>query len=87
MKHSTCDAGELIVSLWENFKEHISDKNKTITAQNMINILINQDLIDNVGSIEEAYGCDSYLDSAIDAILEEHCDNDDEEDDYNDFDE
>lgn len=86
MKHSTVDAGNLISSLWEAIKDNIPDRQKQQTALNMINVLINQDIIDDVSSIEEAYGCDSSLDSAIDEVIEEYKDDEDGDDEFGDYD-
>lgn len=61
----------LIIEVWDTFKEYIPDKNKGTAANQYIDFLVGND-IDN-DTLEGYLGYDPYLDDAINLVL----DNDD----------
>lgn len=66
--------------IWEYFKDHVSDKKKEDVALGMIELFQAHDLIDDVKNLEEIYGVDNHLDSAINTLIE--LDDEEEIDDY-----
>ena len=77
---------DLIIEIWDVFKEYISDKNKETAANHFVDMLIGKDVEASV--LKGLVGYDSYLDDAIQLALaeEEEEDYDEDEEDY-DYDE
>lgn len=69
---------DLIIEIWDVFKEYISDKNKETAANHFVDMLIGKDVEDNV--LRGLVGYDSYLDDAIQLALAEEEDDDYDED-------
>lgn len=77
---------DLIIEIWDVFKEYISDKNKEVAANHFVDMLIGKDVEANV--LKGLMGYDPYLDDAIELALADEEEEDEyyDEDDY-DYDE
>jgi hypothetical protein len=77
---------DLIIEIWDVFKEYISDKNKETAANHFVDMLIGKDV--ELSVLKGVMGYDPFLDDAINlAIADEEEDEEDfEETDY-DYDE
>lgn len=75
----------LIIEIWDTFKEYIPEKNKEIAANQFVDFLLGKEV--DIETLESLQGFDSYLDEAIDIILEENKNLDGEEDEGYDEDE
>jgi spermidine/putrescine-binding protein len=71
----------LIVETWDVFREYIPDKHKETAANHFIDFLLGKDVA--VSVLEGFMGYDPFLDQAIELVINESEDNDDdyEEDD------
>jgi hypothetical protein len=72
---------DLIIEVWDVFKEYISDKNKETAASHFVDMLIGKDV--ETGVLKSIMGYDAYLDDAITLATADEIDEDFEEDDYN----
>jgi hypothetical protein len=72
---------DLIIEVWDVFKEYISDKNKETAASHFVDMLIGKDVETSV--LKSIMGYDAYLDDAITLATADDIDEDFEEDDYN----
>jgi hypothetical protein len=79
---------DLIIELWDVFKEYIPDKNKEIAANHFVDFLLGKDVSQSV--LEALLSYDPHLDDAINLVIEneeeESDDADDEWDTYSDED-
>jgi hypothetical protein len=75
---------DLIIEVWDVFKEYISDKNKETAANHFIDMLIGKDIETSV--LKSIMGFDPHLDDAITLATADDKDDEFEEDDY-DYDE
>lgn len=73
---------DLIIEVWDTFREYISDKNKEVAANQYIDFLIGKDV--ELSVLQSLMGYDSYLDNAIQLVVDENKDDEDEidEEDY-----
>jgi hypothetical protein len=72
---------DLIIEIWDVFKEYISDKNKETAANHFVDMLIGKDVDASV--LKSLIGYDSYLDDAITLATEDEVEDDEfDEDDY-----
>lgn len=62
----------MVVDLWESVRDQIPEKKREDIAAAMLEVLLDHHIIEEVKDIEEAKGSDTYLDGAIDLIIEEH---------------
>ena len=79
---------DLIIEIWDVFREYVPDKNKEIAANHYVDFLVGQDVETSV--LEGLMGYDSHLDGAIELVLREDGDIDEDdidEDDINYYDE
>jgi thiaminase len=80
---------DLIIELWDVFREYISEKNKEIAANHYVDFLVGQDVKTSV--LEGLMGYDPHLDGAIELVLRADGavdeDDEDDEDDINYYDE
>jgi hypothetical protein len=60
---------DLIIEIWDVFKEYISDKNKETAANHFVDMLIGKDVDEAV--LKGMLGYDPYLDDAINLALED----------------
>jgi hypothetical protein len=76
----------LVMELWDTFREYIPDKNKEMAASQYVDFLLGKDI--DAGTLESFLGYDSYLDTAIQNVLDEEKEFEEEEnEDYYDEDE
>jgi hypothetical protein len=72
---------DLIIEIWDIFKEYISDKNKEIAANHFVDFLLGKDV--ETSTLKALVGYDSALDDAIELVTEEEeVDTDVDEDDW-----
>lgn len=73
---------DMIMEVWDTFKEYIPDKNKETAAHQYVDYLLGKDV--DTGVLESFMGFDTYLDIAIKAVIDEvsEWDDGDEEDSY-----
>jgi len=71
---------DLIIEVWDVFKEYISDKNKETAANHFVDFLLGKDV--DSATLKALVGYDTYLDDAIDIIVsgEEETEEDEEDD-------
>jgi hypothetical protein len=60
---------DLIIEIWDTFKEYVPEKNRENAAAHFIDFLIGRDV--EMSVIESLLGFDTHLDNAIEVILEE----------------
>ena len=70
---------DMIMEVWDTFKEYIPDKNKETAAHQYVDYLLGKDV--ETGVLESFMGFDSYLDIAIKAVVDEVSEWDDVEED------
>ena len=68
----------LIIEIWDTFREYISEKNKEMAANQYVDYLLGKDV--EVATLEGLVGFDPHLDDAIKAVVDEEKDWEDEED-------
>jgi hypothetical protein len=71
---------QLIIDVWDTFKDYIPEKNRETAASHYVDFLVGQDV--ELSVLESVMGYDANLDSAIELIVEEYEDDIDEDDDY-----
>jgi len=73
---------DLIIEVWDTFREYVSDKNKEVAANQYIDFLIGKDV--ELSVLEGLMGYDTYLDNAIQLVIDENKDDEDDidEEDY-----
>lgn len=77
---------DLIIGVWDTFKDYIPEKNRETAATHFVDFLIGQDV--ELSVLESVMGFDPHLDSAIQLIVDEFNDeNQIDEDDIYDEDE
>lgn len=77
---------DLIIEVWDVFREYVSDKNKEVAANQYVDFLLGKDV--ELSTLEGLMGYDSHLDNAIELVVrEEKEESDPDEEDNWDFDE
>jgi len=72
---------DLIIEIWDVFKEYISDKNKEIAANHFVDFLLGKDV--ETSTLKALVGYDSALDDAIELVAgDEDVDTEVDEDDW-----
>ena len=73
---------DLIIEVWDTFREYVSDKNKEVAANQYIDFLIGKDV--ELSVLQGLMGYDTYLDNAIQLVVDENKDEEDDidEEDY-----
>lgn len=75
---------DLIIEIWDVFKEYISDKNKETAANHFVDMLLGKDVEASV--LKGLMGYDPHLDDAITLATEEDAEEDDfDEDDIDSY--
>lgn len=67
---------QLIIEIWDLFKEYIPAKNMDIAANHFVDFLVDKDV--STDTLESLQGLDNSLDDAIKALLREEAGYDDE---------
>ena len=76
---------QLIIDVWDTFKDYIPEKNRETAASHYVDFLVGQDI--ELSVLESVMGYDANLDSAIEIIVEEYKDEDDIDEDNDSYDE
>jgi hypothetical protein len=77
---------DLIIELWDVFKEYISEKNREVAANQYVDFLLGKDV--ELEVLEGLTGYDPHLDDAIQLVVGEEKEQEDPDDEDNwDFDE
>ena len=73
---------DLIIGVWDTFKDYVPEKNRETAATHFVDFLIGQDV--ELSVLESVMGFDPHLDSAIQLIVDEFNDDNiiDEDDIY-----
>lgn len=73
---------DLIIEVWDVFREYVSDKNKEVAANQYVDFLLGKDV--ELSTLEGLMGYDTHLDNAIELVVNENKDEDDDldEEDY-----
>jgi hypothetical protein len=75
---------DLIIEVWDVFREYVSDKNKETAANQYVDFLLGKDV--ELSVLEGLMGYDSHLDDAIQLVIDENKDDSDDADDEEDYD-
>ena len=75
---------DLILEVWDVFREYVSDKNKETAANQYVDFLLGKDV--ELSVLEGLMGYDSHLDDAIQLVIDENKDDSDDADDEEDYD-
>jgi hypothetical protein len=70
---------ELIIEVWEIFRDHVPEKTRAAAAEQFIDFLVDKDTDTDV--LEGLKGYDPHLDDAIDLVLGDEEESDEDEDD------
>ena len=76
---------DLIIEIWDTFKEYVPEKNRDGAATQFIDFLISRDV--EMSVIEGLSGFDPHLDTAIETVIDEengYVDDEDDDDDWKD---
>jgi hypothetical protein len=76
---------DLIIEIWDVFKEYISDKNKETAANHFVDFLTGKDVSTSV--LKSLVGYDTHLDDAIELVVGEEEEDEDYDEDNWDYDE
>jgi len=60
---------DLIIGVWDTFKDYVPEKNRETAATHFVDFLIGQDV--ELSVLESVMGFDPHLDSAIQLIVDE----------------
>jgi hypothetical protein len=73
---------DLIIEVWDIFREYVPDKNKETAANHYVDFLVGKDV--ELSILEGLMGYDPYLDNAIQLVVDENKDDSDDfdEEDY-----
>jgi hypothetical protein len=72
---------DLIIEVWDVFKEYISDKNKETAANHFVDFLVGKDV--EISVLKGLVGYDTHLDDAIELVAGDDIEDEDfDEDDY-----
>lgn len=75
---------ELIIEIWETFKDHIPEKGRAVAADQFVDWLVDKDT--DTETLEGLKGYDPHLDDALESLLNEEEESDEEdEDDYDEW--
>ena len=67
---------DLIIEVWDVFREYVSDKNKEVAANQYVDVLLGKDV--ELSTLEGLMGYDTHLDNAIELVINENKDEDDD---------
>lgn len=68
---------DLIIEIWDVFKEYISDKNKETAANHFVDMLIGKDV--EISVLKGLMGYDPHLDDAITLATQDDLNDEDED--------
>jgi hypothetical protein len=67
----------LLSDIWSILSDKIVEKDKTATAQEYVNTLLDYDIPES--TLESMMGVDTYLDTALEYVLEDEPDDDNDD--------
>jgi hypothetical protein len=70
---------QLIITVWDIFREYIPEKNREMAANQYVDFLLGNDI--DADTLQSYTGYDPHLDEAIKAVTDEE--SEDDEDEYN----
>jgi hypothetical protein len=70
----------LIIEVWDTFKEYVPEKNRETAANHYVDFLTGKDV--ELSVLEGLMGYDPHLDIAIELVVGENEDSEDNNDDY-----
>ena len=73
---------QLIFEIWDTFRDHIPEKGRGTAADQFVDFLVGKDV--DIETLEGLLGYDPHLDNAIELVLSEHKDIEEEYEDYDD---
>jgi hypothetical protein len=76
---------DLIIEVWDVFKEYISDKNKETAANHFVDFLVGKDV--EISVLKGLVGYDTHLDDAIELVAGDDVEDEDFDEDDFDYDE
>ena len=74
----------LIIEIWDTFKEYVPEKNRETAASHYLDFLTGRDV--EMSVLEGLMGYDPHLDSAIELVVGENEDLEEDDEDYEDED-
>jgi len=74
---------DLIIEIWDTFKEYVPEKNRDTAATHFIDFLIGRDV--EMSVIESLVGFDPHLDTAIENVIDEENGYDDDKNENGDW--
>jgi hypothetical protein len=69
---------DLIIEVWDIFREYVSDKNKETAANHYVDFLVGKDV--ELSVLEGLMGYDPHLDNAIELVVNDNKDDEDDVD-------
>lgn len=76
---------DLIIEIWDVFKEYISEKNKDTAANHFVEFLLGKDV--ETGVLQSLVGYDASLDEAIELVTDQDQEDQLDEDDWDSYEE
>jgi hypothetical protein len=71
---------QLIIEIWDTFRDYIPEKSRETASNQFLDFLVGKDV--EVATLESLMGYDPHLDSAIELVLAEFRDEDDDSDNF-----
>ena len=71
---------DLIIEIWDVFKEYIAEKNKDTAANHFVDFLLGKDV--DQSALAALVGYDTHLDNAIELVLDDKESDDEDDVDY-----
>jgi hypothetical protein len=69
---------QLIIEIWDTFRDYIPEKSRETASNQFLDFLVGKDV--EVATLESLMGYDPHLDSAIELVLADFRDEDDDVD-------
>jgi hypothetical protein len=77
---------QLIIEVWDTFRDYVPEKSREAAASQFVDFLVGKDV--ELSTLQSLLGYDSHLDSAIQVVIDEFNEVEEEEyDEYGDEDE
>jgi hypothetical protein len=71
---------QLIIEIWDTFRDYIPEKSRETASNQFLDFLVGKDV--EVATLESLMGYDPHLDSAIELVLADFRDEDDDTDNF-----
>lgn len=71
---------QLIFDIWDTFRDHIPEKGRETAANHFVDFLVGKDV--EAETLEGLLGYDTHLDDAVNLVLAEFNDEEEDEEDY-----